>query len=120
MVMKKKKHFVLSKTETEQFEQVKLLLDSESYFYKNLQALSHSSGINVTKLKAGFKQLYGVSIYHYSLQIRIEKAKQLLSEKDLSVKAVALDCGFGNCQHFITTFKKWTGITPGRYKASIT
>lgn len=120
MVMRKRHSIVLSDIESEQLGQVKMLLDSASYHYENLQLLSQTVGINVTKLKYGFKQLYGVSIYHYSLQLRIEKAKQLLLKNELSVKAISLDCGFRNCQHFISTFKKWTGVTPGKYKSNIT
>lgn len=119
MVMKHTKNPTLSAIEAEQLRQVKLFLDSSSYQYKNLKVLSKTIGINVTKLKSGFKQLYGTSIYHYSLQVRIEKAKRLLLENELSVKAIALDCGFLNCQHFITTFKKWVGVTPGEFKSSI-
>jgi len=116
--MKRVQKIVFSKREEERFEEIRLLLADSTYKYSNLQSLSQSAGINLTKLKKRFKQFYGISIYQYSLQVRIEKSKQLLATTDLSVKAISLECGFWNCQHFITTFKKRTGVTPGLYKAS--
>ncbi len=107
----------LNKIEKEQFEEIKLLLTSSSYQYNTLLTLSQLAGMSLTNLKKGFKQLYGISIYQYSLHVRLEQSKQLLLTTDMSVKAVGLECGFVNSQHFITTFKKRVGVTPGEYKA---
>jgi AraC-like DNA-binding protein len=116
--MSKAKSFVLNSEEQERLAQVKLLLDSASYQYESLQQLSHTHGMSLSKLKTGFKLLYGVSIYHYLLGLRIERGKHLLLETGLPVKAIAVDCGFSNSQHFITTFRKWVGVTPGGYRAN--
>ena len=115
--MSKVKPF-LSSDERERLAQVKFLLDSASYQYENLQQLSQTNGMCLSKLKTGFKQLYGVSIYHYLVGLRIERGKHLLSETSLPVKAIAVDCGFSNSQHFITTFRKWVGVTPGGYRVT--
>lgn len=114
--MKQSREIVLSKQEREQLARLKSLLDSSSYKHQHLFVLSELFGISLTKLKTGFKQLYGLSIYHYFLQQRIERAKQLLSASDLPVKVIALECGFRNCQHFITTFRKWVGVAPKGYR----
>ena len=114
--MKSVRQIVITKNEGEQFEKIRLLLLSGSYQYSNLPTLSQMAGITLTNLKDGFKRIYGISIYQYLLQVRIEKSKQLLLNTDLSVKAVGLECGFGNCQHFITTFKKRVSVTPRVYR----
>lgn len=114
--MKRVEKIVFSNSEDERFEGIRLLLGSLSYQYKNLQSLAQSEGINLTKLKKKFKQIYGTSIYQYLLQVRIERAKQLLQENSITLKGVALECGFKNYQHFSTTFKKWTGVTPKGYR----
>lgn len=119
MDMKKPTHIAISSTEMELFKRVKEQLDSDTYRYKSLDLLAKNTGISLTTLKKGFKLLYGIGIYHYLLQLRINKAKKLLLQNDLSVKAVASECGFRNSKHFITTFKKWTGVSPGKYNASI-
>lgn len=118
-MMKPIQAIVFNQQEREQFETLKSLLDSSTYRHEKLAVLADVSGISLTKLKVGFKQFYGVSIYHYFLQRRMERAKQLLSASDLPVKVIALECGFRNCQHFITTFKKWVGVTPGGYRAKL-
>lgn len=114
--MKNNRPLHFSDEDYAQLEQVRNLLSSFAYRYENLQLLSKTAGLSLTKLKAGFKLLYGVSVYRYLLQLRIAKAKELLLQSDVPIKVIALDCGFSNCQHFITTFKKWVRMTPGAYR----
>lgn len=116
MVMNEKKQRPLTAEVYAQLEQVRELLASSTYRYESLHLLAKHVGLSVTKLKTGFKLVYGVSVYNYLLQRRIAKAKELLLQRDVSVKVIALECGFCNCQHFITTFKKWVGVTPGAYR----
>ncbi|MBD2071500.1 helix-turn-helix transcriptional regulator [Leptolyngbya sp. FACHB-671] len=59
-----------------------------------------------------FKQSMGVSPYQFVLQQRIERAKQLLQQKELAIADVALLCGFKNQSHLTTLFRKSTGVTP--------
>lgn len=51
----------------------------------------------------------------YILDIRIRKAKQLLSDPTLSVTAIAEACGFSSLYHFCRSFKEKTGMTPTQY-----
>lgn len=59
-----------------------------------------------------FKQSMGVSPYQYVIQQRVNKAKQLLKHRQLTITDVALECGFANQTHFTKHFRKLTGITP--------
>lgn len=63
-----------------------------------------------------FKQSMGVSPYQYVLQQRINKAKQLLKQRWLTLTDVALECGFSNQTHFTKHFRKLTGTTPKAYR----
>jgi len=63
-----------------------------------------------------FKQSMGVSPYQYVLQQRINKAKQLLKQRQLAITDVALECGFANQTHFTKYFRKLTGFTPRAYR----
>lgn len=63
-----------------------------------------------------FKQSIGISPYQYVLQQRIEKAKQLLKQRKLTIINVALECGFANQTHFTKHFRKLTGTTPRAYR----
>lgn len=51
----------------------------------------------------------------FKYDIRMNKAKQLLSEGSLKVCAVSGQCGFSNPYHFCRTFKAYTGMTPTEY-----
>lgn len=63
-----------------------------------------------------FKQSMGVSPYQYVLQQRINKAKQLLKQRQLTITDVALECGFANQTHFTKYFRKLAGTTPKNYR----
>lgn len=115
MVMKKKK-LLFSKRELTSIAEAKVFITSDLKNHLSAEALASHVGINSVKLKYGFRQLYGTSIYQFLLQCRIKQAKALLRNKELQVKAVAMQCGFKNVQHFITCFKKLERITPGRFQ----
>jgi AraC-like DNA-binding protein len=58
----------------------------------------------------------GGSYSSFLLKKRIEWAKDLLLNANRTVSEVAFDIGFSDAGHFVRTFKKYEGITPGRYK----
>jgi AraC family transcriptional regulator len=65
-----------------------------------------------------FKATAGVSPYQYVLNLRIERAKALLGVEGASIADVALQCGFSHQEHLTRMFRRFTGVTPGRYRAS--
>lgn len=66
-----------------------------------------------------FKQKTGVSPHQYLMKVRIQKAQELLCDRQYSVAEVAIICGFLSSPHFSNTFKAITGISPSDYKKSI-
>lgn len=97
----------------------------KNYIEENLsETLSHSklarcAGINEFKLKTGFKELYGTTVYGYIIKKRMEKAKSLLESGSYSVSDAAWHLGYTNVSHFISSFKKHHNITPGKFLSSI-
>lgn len=63
-----------------------------------------------------FKQSMGIAPYQYVIQQRVERAKQLLKVRDLSIADIALQCGFTNQSHLTKHFRQLTGITPKAYR----
>lgn len=63
-----------------------------------------------------FKATAGVSPYQYVLNLRIERAKALLGEEGSIIADVALQCGFSHQEHLTRMFRRFTGVTPGRYR----
>ena len=62
-----------------------------------------------------FHERYGVSPQEYLLSARIDRAKELLKNKDESIKSVALSVGIENSLYFSRLFKKKTGVTPTEF-----
>lgn len=65
-----------------------------------------------------FKKEAGVTFIHYITQKRLEDAKELLATTQKPLTDVALEVGFNDTFHFIKTFKKFTGMTPGQYRTN--
>jgi AraC family transcriptional regulator, transcriptional activator of the genes for pyochelin and ferripyochelin receptors len=75
--------------------------------------LAHRVGLNDYKLKKGFKQVYGTTIFSYFMGARMERAKSLLEETNIPIMDIAFMTGYRNISNFITAFRKNFGGSPG-------
>jgi AraC family transcriptional regulator len=66
-----------------------------------------------------FKRSFGLPPHRYHANRRIERAKQLLANPELSVTAIALHVGFGETSTFTAAFHRVTGQTPTRYRRGL-
>ncbi len=85
----------------------------------SLQELADSVEISLKKLKLGFKQIYGDSVFSFLLDYKLEHARKLLDSGSYNVNEVGLKIGYSTSSHFIAAFKKKFGITPKKYLMSI-
>ena len=67
-----------------------------------------------------FKEAVGMSIAQYLMQVRLERARELLSATHLPVIEIAERCGFGGVSYFNRAFKAEEGITPTEYRRANT
>ncbi len=81
----------------------------------SLPELSNEIGLNIKKLKEGFKQIYGDSVYAFLFDYKMELARKILENKDLNINEVSLKVGYSTPSHFIAAFKKKYGVTPKKY-----
>lgn len=63
-----------------------------------------------------FKKHLGITPYQYLLNLRLEKAKHLLSSPHAQIAHVALELGFNDQSHFTRAFKNHFDITPGQFQ----
>lgn len=63
-----------------------------------------------------FKQSTGMTPHRYLIQQRVERAKQLLRQKEGAIAHVAMECGFANPSHFAKHFRQYTGVTPKEFR----
>ena len=84
-----------------------------------LQELSDEIGLNLKKLKMGFKQIYGDTVYGFLFDYKMDFARKLLDSGSYNVNEVGLKIGYSTGSHFIAAFKKKYGTTPKKYLMSI-
>ncbi|MGF1568625.1 MAG: helix-turn-helix transcriptional regulator [Nodosilinea sp.] len=77
--------------------------------------LARAVGINDHKLKVGFRQVFGTTVFGYLHDHRMERSRQLLESGDLSVTAAAQAVGFVSRGHFAAAFRRRYGVNPGTY-----
>ena len=81
----------------------------------DIAAVAH---LNKNYLVRQFKKTFGVSPISYLINIRMDYAKKLLVESDLSVKSIAVSCGYNDPSFFNTYFKKTFNVSPEAYRRS--
>ena len=79
--------------------------------------LAAACGISEVYFRRLFSARLGVSPKQYILDIRLQKAKQLLAEGGLKISAVAEMCGFSGSYHFCRLFRRRLGVTPSDYRS---
>jgi len=84
-----------------------------------LVQLSKEVDISLKKLKQGFKQVYGTSVFSFLIDYKMQVSKRLLSSGEYNVNEVALKVGYSTATHFINAFKKKFGTTPKKYLMTI-
>jgi AraC family transcriptional regulator, transcriptional activator of the genes for pyochelin and ferripyochelin receptors len=85
----------------------------------SLQELATEIGLNLKKLKEGFKQIYGDTVYSFLFDYKMEHARKLLESNQYNVNEVGLQVGYSTASHFIAAFKKKFGTTPKKYVMSL-
>ncbi|RDK88599.1 AraC family transcriptional regulator [Marinirhabdus gelatinilytica] len=80
-----------------------------------LQELADEIQLPLNKLKEGFKQIYGDSVFSFLFDYKMEVARQLLATGAHNVNEVGLKVGYSTASHFIAAFKKKFGTTPKKF-----
>ena len=91
-----------------------LLTDREGY--TSLSRLSAEHEMSVSHLQKLFKQIYGVPVYHYIKEYRLEQAAVELVRSARPVTEIAQDAGYDNASKFSACFKERYGVTPSQYR----
>jgi AraC family transcriptional regulator len=78
----------------------------------SLGAIAAASGLSVSHCQRAFRKSVGFSVHQYVIQRRIERAKSLLVDKDLSIGEVALAAGFSHQSHLAYHMRRLLGLSP--------
>lgn len=102
--------------EVNKLHQLRAYLDTNFLTELSLAQLSRVCLLNEFKVKKGFKQLFGTTVFSYVRTLRMEYAGRLLRNCAVSIDDVADALGYEHAQHFSIAFKKYTGVTPSQYQ----
>lgn len=87
-------------------------------YYKNInvQDIADYVGVNRSYLYRLFMEEFSISPKKYIFDYRFHVATDLLSNTDMTVSSIALNCGFKDISAFCSQFRKKTGFTPKQYR----
>lgn len=85
----------------------------------SIPQLARRVGINQTKLKAGFKSVFGMTMFDFISKCRMERASELLAQGDLTIAEVAFAVGYDYPANFTYAFKRFYGHVPRQLKRAI-
>ncbi|MCH2174636.1 MAG: AraC family transcriptional regulator [Lentisphaeria bacterium] len=91
---------------------LKNFIDEDTSFHYSLEELSKKCGYSTDHIRVLFKQEFHITPKKYREQKRMQKAMQLISESQLSIKEIAYQCGFYYLSHFTKAFRNTFHQTP--------
>lgn len=85
----------------------------------NLDEIGKTSGLSYVQFLRRFKAYCKLTPTEYVTALRLQKAKELLTNTDFQIKRIAYCCGFENEYYFSNFFKKQIGISPTAFRNSV-
>jgi YesN/AraC family two-component response regulator len=82
----------------------------------SLEQLADQLQLSRGYLSAYFHEKTGKKFIDYLNEVRISRAKEILSQTDMRIQEIALQVGYQNVNSFIRMFKRISGFTPGEYR----
>lgn len=114
----RQKQATLRPDDVERIRSAKDILVKDLDAPPSLTELAACAGLNEKKLKIGFRQVFGTSVFGFFREHRLQKAHELLRQGNLNVTETAYAIGYQSLSHFSRAFKKRFGILPKDFWAS--
>ncbi|MDR0813235.1 MAG: AraC family transcriptional regulator [Oscillospiraceae bacterium] len=97
---------------------VKQYIDENSHSEITIESLAKIACMSPSKLKYTFSRALGKSIFAYLTETRMEKAKTLLADTQMTIEGVAAEVGYKKSGAFAATFRRHTGMLPKEYRSA--
>lgn len=112
-----RQHLKFTAKEKNVFKLLKGMISGNLHQHYSIDELAQIAGMNRTKIQTGFKAIFGKTIHTYTLDLKMLKAKHLLTEDpNVSLKEVAAEIGYKYTNHFSAAFKKKFKFSPSLYR----
>jgi AraC-like DNA-binding protein len=106
----------LKKTDIEKIYEAREFIDGHYGEDCSILYLASVIGLNQQKLKTGFREVLGTTVFGYLSEVRMQKAKRMLLDEKKYVGEVASEVGYKNPHHFTAAFKKRFGFLPSELR----
>ncbi|GMN04680.1 hypothetical protein MTsPCn5_00680 [Croceitalea sp. MTPC5] len=83
-----------------------------------LESLSLETGLTQAKLQEGFKLLYSQTVTEYIRNVRLDVARDMIANTELSISEIVYSIGFSSRSYFSKIFKEKYNISPSEFKKS--
>jgi AraC-like DNA-binding protein len=103
-------------TDTERFPWLIKELERRCSEPWTLDAMATLIGLKHTRFSERFHHYTGDSPLRYLNRLRVEKARRMLRNEQISITDIALECGFSSSQHFARVFREFSGVTAQDYR----
>jgi AraC family transcriptional regulator len=84
-----------------------------------LKDVAGACGLSVSHFSRAFRHSVGTAPHQWLLNYRVEAAKQKLRDRRLSLRDVALACGFADQSHLTQVFTRIVGVSPGVWRRAL-
>lgn len=110
---------IFTARELAMFDRAREVLATDFSETLTIPGLARRLGTNATKLKSGFRLLYGTTIFAYRNRHRMDRAMELVTTGEMPIAAVAHAVGFRHQASFTSAFRAHFGITPKQAQRQI-
>ncbi len=101
---------------SEKIDTAKMMI-AENHSTIDVKEIADQLFMSYSNFRKVFKKYTGFSPAHYIQDIRMNKARELLTNSDMTLKELAMNQGFDNYEYFLTAFRKKFGMSPSEYRA---
>lgn len=107
---------IIPQTEDYVIENITEYIDT--FLFDNLRVsdIADKCGLSYSCFAKKFREQYGMSCKQYIERMRLYKAEEFLMFTDFDLNYISQETGFSDCSHLIKSFKKYTGVTPKKFR----
>lgn len=106
------KSVLLRRSEVEKVKRAAEIINNDLNQNYSVDELAKEVGTNVNKLQEGFKYMFGITVNKYVQQVKLEAAKEMLSNSDHNISQIVEQIGLNNRSYFSKIFKEKYGVSP--------
>lgn len=110
---------ILGKTVSERIAGMTTYIRNNLQNNLSVKDLASKLSVSPSQLTRVFQKKYGLTPIEYLLQKRLEASMDLLKNQNLSIKEIAIRCGFANGSYFSNFFRHRTGISPEAFRNNL-